>query len=156
MTNDFNQSFPGRMFLFRDQSGSSLIELAMLASLFVLLLAGSVDLGQACYVAVELSGAANAGAEYGTQHPSDTSGMQAAASLNAANLTGLSSSAAWGCECSDGTHASASCTTTPSCSATLVKYVAVTTALTYKPTLNFPGVSSSLTLKGSARLRAAD
>ena len=138
------------------QSGSSLIELALLSCLLVLLLAGSVDLGQACYAAIEVSAAANAGAEYGTRNPTNTAGMQKAAVLNAANLNGLSSSASWGCECSDGSSASASCATTPSCSATVVRYVAVTTAMTYKPALGFPGIPSSFALKGSARLRAVN
>lgn len=137
------------------QNGSSLVELALLVAVFVLLLAGSVDLGQACYVAIELSAAANAGAQYGTLAPTNTSGMQKAALLNATNLKGLSSSASWGCECSDGSSASASCAIIPSCSSSKVRYVTVTTSLTYMPALIFPGVPSSLALKGNARLRAA-
>ena len=136
------------------QNGSSLVELALLTSVFVLLLAGSVDLGCACYAAIEVSAAANAGAEYGTQNPDDTAGMQKAALLNAANLNGLSSTASWGCECSNGSSPSSSCTTTPTCSTTVVTYVSVTTSTTYKPVLNFPGTPSSFVLKGSARLRA--
>ena len=143
-----------REFLHSDSCGSSLVELALLTSLFVLLLAGSVDMGQACYVAIELSAAANAGAEYGTQNPTDTAGMQSAATLNAANLTGMTPAATYGCECMDGTSASPSCSTVPSCATTVVRYVAVTTTMTYKPALVFPGVPSSLALKGSARLRA--
>lgn len=131
------------------------MELALLTSLFVLLLAGSVDMGQACYVAIELSAAANAGAEYGTQNPTDTTGMQTAATLNAANLTAMNTPVAtWGCECMDGTSSYASCSTVPNCAVTVVRYVAVTTAMTYKPALVFPGIPSSLALKGSARLRA--
>ena len=144
-----------RIFLRSDQSGSSLVELAFLTSLFVLLLAGSVDMGQACYVAIELSAAANAGAEYGTQNPTDISGMEKAATLNAANLNGMDTPVAfWGCECMDGTSPYASCSTIPTCSVSVVRYVAVTTAMTYKPALGFTGIPSSLALKGSARLRA--
>ena len=111
-------------------------------------------MGQACYVAIELSAAANAGAEYGTQNPTDTSGMQKAATLNAANLTGMTPVAAFGCECMDGTSSYASCSTVPSCAVTVVRYVIVTTYMTYKPALVFPGIPPSLALKGSARLRA--
>ncbi len=141
--------------LLSEESGSSLVELALVSSLLILLLVGSVDLGQACYVAIELSASANAGAQYGTQNPTDTSGMKKAALLNAANLTGAMSSAAWGCECSDGTAASPSCTTTPSCGVNVVRYVAVATAMTYKPLLNVPGVPTTYALQGNARLRAA-
>jgi Flp pilus assembly protein TadG len=138
-----------------EDHGSSLVELALLSSLFLLLLVGSVDLGQACYVAIELSAAANAGAQYGTQNLTNTAGMQKAALLNAANLSGVTTSAGWGCECSDGSSASSSCSPVPSCSVNIVRYVTVTTAMTYKPALVFPGVPSSLALKGNARLRAA-
>ena len=136
--------------------GSSLVELALLTPLFVLLLAGSVDLGRACYAAIEVSAAANAGAQYGVQNPTDTVGMQKAALLNGANLNGLSTSASWGCECSDGSGASASCTSTPTCSANVVKYVLVKTSMTYQPTIGFPGIPSGLGLKGTSRMRAAD
>ena len=138
-----------------EDHGSSLVELALLSSLFLLLLVGSVDLGQACYVAIELSAAANAGAQYGTQNLTNTAGMQKAALLNAANLSGVTASAGWGCECSDGSSASTSCSPVPSCSVNIVRYVTVTTAMTYTPALVFPGVPSSLALKGNARLRAA-
>ena len=140
--------------LLSEAFGSSLVELALVSSLLILLLVGSVDLGQACYVAIELSASANAGAQYGTQNPTDTSGMRKAALLNAANLVGATSSAAWGCECSDGSAASPSCTTTPSCSVTVVRYVAVATAMTYKPLLTVPGVPTTYALQGNARLRA--
>jgi Flp pilus assembly protein TadG len=136
------------------ESGSSLVELALLSSLFLLLLVGSVDLGQACYVAIEISAAANAGAQYGIQNPTNTAGMQKAALLSAANLSGATASASWGCECSDGSSASASCSVVPSCSVNIVKYVTVATGMMYKPPLAFPGVPYTLALKGSARLRA--
>ena len=132
-----------------------MVELALLTPLLLLLLAGSIDMGRACYAAIEVSAAANAGAEYGTQKPNDTSGMQNAALLNSPNLSGLTSTASWGCECSDGTSASASCSTAPTCNATVVNYVVVTTSMTYIPTLGLPGLPKSLVLKGSARLRAA-
>ena len=152
MFNSFH--FRRSAFLRSETQGSSLIELALIASLFVLLMAGSVDLGQACYVAIELAAAANAGAQYGTRNPPNTAGMQQAAVLNAANLSGIGTTAAWGCECSDGSSASASCATTPTCSSGIVKYVTVNTSMTYKPALAFPGIPSSFSLQGNARLRA--
>ena len=143
-------------FLLSGQEGSSLLELALVTPLLLLVLVGSVDLGRACYAAIEVAAAANAGAAYGTQNPTDTAGMQSAALLNGANLNGLSATASWGCECSDGTSPSPSCTTKPSCSANLVKYVAVTTSLGYAPALHVPGLPSSFPLQASSRLRAAN
>ena len=141
---------------FSGENGSGLVEVALLASMLLLLLAGSVDLGKGCYAAIEVSAAASAGAEYGTQNLTDTAGMQKAALLNGADLKGMTSVASWGCECSDGSSSSASCATTPTCTATTVDYVLVTTSMTYAPSLRFPGIPSSLVLKGSTRLRAAD
>ena len=135
--------------------GSSLVELALLTPVLVLLLVGAVGLGEACYAAIEVSSAASAGAQYGVQNPTDTAGMQRAALLSGANLNGLQTSASWGCECSDGTSASASCAAVPSCNANEVRYVVVTTSLTYSPPLGFPGVPSTVPLKSTARMRAA-
>jgi Flp pilus assembly protein TadG len=140
----------------RGQSGSSLVELALLTSLLLLMLAGAVDMGQAFYAAIEVSSAATAGAEYGMQNPTDVSGMQKAALLDGADLSGLAATATWGCECSDGTSASALCSSKPSCITNVVGYVQVTTSMTYVPMLGFPGVPSSLPLKGSARMRVGD
>lgn len=138
----------------KDESGSSLVELALLFPLLLLLLVGAVDLGRAFYVAIEVSSAASAGALYGTQNPTDTTGMQHAAALNAPDLTGIVSVASYGCECSDGTSASASCSTTPTCSQDVIQYVQVTTSFTYVPVVRYPGVPSSFALHGKARLRA--
>ncbi|WP_161570868.1 TadE/TadG family type IV pilus assembly protein [Granulicella sibirica] len=149
-------SMPGRSSvrsLGTEQNGQGLVELALLLSLFVLLLAGSVDLGQACYAAIEVSAAASAGAQYGTQHPTDTAGMQRAALLNGPNLNNLTSSASWGCECSDGSSSSVSCTATPTCSVTTVNFVNVKTSLIYTPALNIVGIPSSIILNGNSRLR---
>ena len=137
------------------ENGSSLVELALLTPLLLLLFAGSVDLGQACFVAIEVSAAASAGTAYGVQNPTDTSGMQKAAVLDAPNLSGLSAVASWGCECSDGTSPSASCGTNPTCGTTRVKYVAVSTALHYVPVFGLPGLPSNLLLMSTSRLRAA-
>ncbi len=144
------------MRLLHDQGGSSLIELALITPLLLLLLVGAVDLGRAGYAAIEVAAAANAGAAYGTQNPTDTAGMQNAALLNGADLNGLASTASWGCECSDGSSPSTSCTTKPSCSNNLVKYVVVATSLNYTPVLHVPGLPSSFPLQASSRLRAAN
>ncbi|MGI4828335.1 MAG: TadE/TadG family type IV pilus assembly protein [Janthinobacterium lividum] len=139
-----------------EQEGSSLIELALVSSLLVLLFAGSVDLGRAGFAAIEVWAAANSGAVYGTQNPTNTAGMRMVALLAAADLNGLTSSASRGCACSDGSASSSFCTVTPGCSTTTVKYVIVTTSMTYMPSLGFPRIPTSLALKGSARLRAVN
>ena len=79
----FSSAQAARCF-FNRESGSSIL---------LLLLVGAIDMGRACYAAIEVCAAANAGAEYGPQNPTDTSGIQNAASLNTPNLNGLTSTA---------------------------------------------------------------
>lgn len=139
----------------RSENGSSIIELALLLPLLCLLLVGVVDMGRAFYAAIELSSAASAGAVYGTQNPTDTAGMQKAAVLDAGDISGMTATATYGCECPDGSSATLSCSSVPSCSGgSWIYYVQVNTALTYVPLFTYPGVPSSLALKGSARMRA--
>jgi Flp pilus assembly protein TadG len=144
-------------FFLLHEEGSSLLELALLLPLFFLMMVGTADFGRAYYLSIEVSHAANAGAEYGSQNPSDTSGMKAVAVADAADVPGFSTSnvtVTTGCECSDGTSASTNCTTTPSCSANAVTFVQVSTSFSYTSMLPYPGIPSPLTLQGFARMRA--
>ena len=54
------------------EEGSSLVEVALVLPMMLLLLVGSVDFGRGYYAAMEVSSAANAGACYGVQEPTDT------------------------------------------------------------------------------------
>src|ERR1700742_5085443 len=69
----------------KDERGGSLIELAFVLPLFPLLLFGAVDFARAFYLSVEVTGAAQAAATYGAQNPTDTAGMQSAATADAPN-----------------------------------------------------------------------
>lgn len=143
-----------RVGVFATEDGSSLIELALMLPLLLLLLVGVVDLGRALYASIELSSAASAGALYGTQNPTDIAGMQKAALLDAGDVNGMTSVATYGCECSDGTSASASCISTPSCTSNWLYYAQVTTTLNYKPLFIYPGIPSSLALTGFSSMRS--
>jgi Flp pilus assembly protein TadG len=140
--------------LYRDD-GSSLIETACLLPLLLLLLVGAVDFGRAYFAAVEVSSAAEAGALYGVQFPADTTGMIAAAKLDAADLAGLTPTATYGCECSDGSSITSLCGTAPTCAFNVVNYVEVDTTATYTPLIKYPGFSKSLTLNSKAKMRSA-
>jgi Flp pilus assembly protein TadG len=139
----------------KENAGTSLIEAALLIPLLLLMLAGAVDLGKACYMAIEVSSAAQSGAEYGVQNPSDTDGMVAASRLDAVDVPTLSAVASYGCECSDGTSDVATCGTTPTCNFNIVDYVEVDTTATYSSLLTYPGVPGSIVISGKARMRAA-
>jgi Flp pilus assembly protein TadG len=137
------------------ERGSSLVEVAVFLPVLLTLLLGIVDFGRAYYQANEVAAAAHAGALFGSQNPSDTSDMETVANDNAPDVSGVSSTAAWGCECSDGTSASVSCATTPSCSGTTeVYYVKVTTTATYSPLIPWPKFGSSYTLSSAVEMRA--
>jgi Flp pilus assembly protein TadG len=139
------------------ERGSSLVEMALVLPVLFLLLLGVVDFGRAYYLAIEVSRAANTGALYGSQNPTDTAGMQSAAVLDAPDVpsfTTASVTATYGCECSDGSSPVVSCTTSPTCSTNVVNYVQVSTSVSYSAMFPYPGIPSPLILRGSARIRA--
>jgi TadE-like protein len=145
------------------EAGSSLVELALLLPFLSLLLLGSIDLGRLAYMSIEVSNAARSGIQYGQQSSatsSDITGMQTAALNDAADLVGtnngnLSATATYWCQCSDGSSVTADCGRAPICTGThVVTYVKVTTAGTFKPWIAYPGIPSSLTLRGLAVMRA--
>lgn len=137
------------------EEGSSLAELALLMPFFALLLFGAIDFGRAYFVAIEVSGAAHAGADYGSQNWGDTSGIRSAAINDAPDVPSMTVSATtYGCECSDGSASSTSCTTVPTCSAGVVNWVKVQTSATYTPLFPWPGIPSSMSITQSAQMRA--
>jgi Flp pilus assembly protein TadG len=136
-----------------EDGASSLIECALFLPMVLVLLLGSVDFGRAFYVNLEIEAAAEAGALYGVQNPSDTSGMQAAAVLDAPDINLLSTTATYGTECSDGTMITAANSAVPSCSVNAVTYVEVTTSMTYKPYFTYPGMGATWSLASKVHLR---
>lgn len=150
----FGESILG---LLKAERGASLVELALVLPLLMLLLMGAVDFGRAFYLAMEISGAAQAGAEYGAQNPTDTTGMSAAAKYDAPDVPGLVvSTPTYGCECAAGTGFSATCANTPSCpSSNIVYRVTVNVSATYSPWFPWPKIPSSISLSSSATMRSA-
>jgi Flp pilus assembly protein TadG len=147
---------PGRRLRtwFRGDNGTSLAETALVLPILVLLLLGLVDLGRAYYYAIGVSCAAHAAAVYGVQNPTDVQGMKSAASASATDISSLTTNASYGCECYDGSSVVADCSSPPSCSENYVNYVAVTTSATFQTIIPYPGMPSSFTLTGNARLRS--
>jgi len=146
-----------RFHLLRGEQGASLVELALVLPLFLLLTFGGIDLGRACYLVIEIAGAAHAAVTYGSQNPTDTAGMTTAAEDDAPDVPHLSvGTPTYGCECSDGTNYSASCSSTPSCPSNNEVYrVNVTVTGTYSPLFPWPGVPSSMSFSSSASMRSA-
>jgi Flp pilus assembly protein TadG len=138
------------------EEGSALIELALLLPVFLLLFMGTVDFGRGFFAAIEVSEAAEAAATYGSQQPSDTAGIQAAAAMAAANVNNVTTTVATGCQCSDGTSVQPGCATPPTnCPANFVTYIQVSTNAPYSLLFKYPGLPSSITLQGTAQMRSA-
>jgi Flp pilus assembly protein TadG len=139
----------------KETRANAIVETALVLPFLMLLLAGAFDFGRAYYVAMEVSSAATAGAEYGIQNVTNLTGMVNAAKLDAADLTHLHATATYGCECSDGSLASVSCVSPPtSCTYTVVNYVQVTTTANFKSTITYPGVPATIPLSTTVRVRA--
>lgn len=135
------------------------MELAALLPLFALLLLGAVDFGRAYYLETEIAGAGQAAAAYGSQNPTDTTGMQNEAKDDAPNVPTLQvTNASYGCECAtdtSGSTYSASCSSAPTCAGNNEVYrVNVTVTATYKPLFPWPGIPSSMAFSSSASMRS--
>lgn len=140
--------------IIRSECGSSLIEMAFIMPLLLLILFGVVDFGRAYYLAIEVAGASRAGAVYGSQYPTDITGMANATNLNAPDVPGINGTATWGCECSDGSNKVARCSSIPSCSTNIVYYVTATASAPYSPLFPWPGIPASIPLSNSATMRS--
>jgi Flp pilus assembly protein TadG len=147
-----------RFNLLRDERGASLVELALVLPLFPLLIFGAVDFGRAFYLSTEIVGAAQAAAAYGTQSPTDTTGMNNAAQDDAPNVPNLSAGTpTYGTECPDGSNYTANTSTMPStCPGTTTGIYRINVTVTgrYSPWFPWPGVPSSMTLSSSASMRS--
>lgn len=137
-----------------DTEGASFVELALVLPIFLLMLIPVVDIGRGFYASIEVSSAAHSGAIYGLENPSDTAGMIQAAKAGASNLSNVTATATYGCECSDGTSPVASCATTPTCTYNYVTYVDVAVTSTYSTAFGYPGLPSSMNITREFRLRA--
>lgn len=137
-----------------NETGSSLIEVAVILLMLLLLFSGVVDIGVAFHYSDTLEKAADAGALYGSQNPTDISGMVQAADEDAQDVPGMSAAAVYGCECSDGSGSSASCTVRPSCPSgtSLTYYVTVTARTTYKAVVPWISIPSSYNLASTVTM----
>lgn len=139
--------------------GSSLVEVALTLPILLLLLFGVVDFGRAYYLSLEMAAAAHAGAEYGSQNPTDSSGITVAAQKGAPDVPNLTvATPAYGCECSDGTLYSSNCTNAPTCTSNVVYKVQVSVSTTYRTWVpwswaRWGTLPSSIALSSSATMR---
>ena len=139
----------------RSTDGSSLLEFSLIVPLVVFMFLGVVDLGLAITQAMVVTGAAEAGALYGTLagNTSDFAGMTTAATNSANGLSGftVTNASNW-CSCTSAGTA-VSCSSSCSNSASPIEYVQVQTSATVSVIANYPGLPTSIALKGSSIMR---
>jgi Flp pilus assembly protein TadG len=143
----------------RSARGAALVEFVVALPVLLAVLIGTIDLGRVFYMAMAVTNAARAGAQYGAHsvmRSGDTSGMEAAATAAAAHIGPVSAVAVRTCECapdSGATFTTASCTGTCPSGQHLVIVVTVTTSRTFNTFARFPGIPHTLAVTRASRLR---
>jgi Flp pilus assembly protein TadG len=133
------------------ECGQALIETAVTLPVLLVLLVGAVEIGRAAYASIEVSNAALAGVQYGTQNSQaagDTTGIQTAASNDAQNITLGTTTVSHSCICSDGS--ASTCQPTDCAGANIETILTVQTQASFDPGFHLPGLPSSITLNGHA------
>lgn len=164
-------------FSLSDNRGAALVELALTAPLFFLLMMGSLEIGRVAYYSVEIENAARAGASFGAvnvQNANTTASVQQAAKNDApdvSNLIVVSPGQLCVCETVDTTTktpsfdpatGTADCTLTKitSCTAesstsfqSVISYITVSTQASIDPLVHVPGLPNKYNLTGYSALR---
>ncbi|HMG85221.1 MAG TPA: TadE/TadG family type IV pilus assembly protein [Terracidiphilus sp.] len=158
---------------FSDNSGSALVEVALAAPIFLLMVTGAFELGRVAHFAIEVQNAARAGASFGSEPGNATStGITQAAANDAPDLGSLTVTPGTACICetlttgntptyspSSGTIA---CTdpTIVACTGSsstvtnrVVSYVTVSTQATINPVFTVKALPGSYTLHGYSEMR---
>jgi hypothetical protein len=137
------------------EAGGSLIEVVLLIPALLVILFGMTDLCRWAFLAIEVSSAARAGAQYGAQNRGtalDSAGITTAAQNDVPDISGLSVTPATSCWCSSSPGTTVSCSLS-SCTGTsqLIPILKVNTSLTYTPWILYGWwASQSITISGQA------
>lgn len=144
-----------------ESSGMALVELVMVCPLLIALLLGAAEYGRLCYVGMEVTNAAHAGVDYGTQNrvmAQDTTTIKNVSLSEESNIVNMNVPSPL-----DSTSVTVQqlCATTYSatpgaCSTTNpnpVEYVQVNTQVTVDSLFHPYGYNGTYTLHGSAIMR---
>lgn len=138
------------------QRGVATAELAFLLPVLLVAALGLVDFGRAAYEAMDLDGAANAGASYAVRSPS--AALNTTAIRNAAiagmgtdfDASKVAIDSARTCECADGS--TVDCTT--SCGGSSPRmFVRVRASKTFHTLFSYPGVPKQIALAREVQFR---
>jgi Flp pilus assembly protein TadG len=132
-------------------TGTALVELGVAVPIFTMLLLGSAELARVAYASIEVTNAAKAAVQYGAQTSAtaaDATGIKLAATNEAYNLNGLSTTVSTSCICSDGS--ASTCLNTDCSSSQIEQILTVQTQETFDPLIHAPGLPTSYTIHGRA------
>ncbi|MFP5234543.1 MAG: TadE/TadG family type IV pilus assembly protein [Acidobacteriota bacterium] len=141
----------------RAQSGSSLLEVALMMPMFSIIILGAAEFTRLAYAEIEVTSAARSGAEYGAQTTAtatDLTGVQNFAVASSPDVTTLQATASTFCTCSNGTTITCASAGT-SCTARIAEYIQVNTSASIDPLFHVPGLPTTYTLSGVAVQRVA-
>ena len=137
------------------ETGSVVVEFALILPVLVFLFIGAVDFGLGVRQAIIVSEAAHAGTRYGSLpgKSTDLQGMQNAAVSSAAGLSPFTATAMNWCSCAaNGAHVS--CTNANACGgAASIEYAQVSTSASMPVLLGYPGIPVSFPLSGFSAVR---
>jgi Flp pilus assembly protein TadG len=137
----------------KSESGTSLIEFAIVLPMLVLLVIGIIDVGRWASYGIVAANAARAGAQYGSQdlaHAANGTGIANAVAADSPNVTWTVHSN-YLCSVSGGTPTQcvASGSSAPQ---NTIYYVQVQVSATFNPMIHYPGFSA-IPISGSSTMR---
>lgn len=141
--------------LWRQQSGASAAEFALVLPILTILLVGAIDVGGMAWTKMQVGAAARAGASYALTNGFDESGVSAAIT-NATNLTVTAETPQPTYGCPDAvTGVTMQADPTPLCTGGVTpgRYVTVGASSSYNLIFAWPGLSDPLPLTAEARVR---
>lgn len=128
----------------------------MLLPVLVLLLLAALDFARLYFMAIELTDAARAGAQYGAQNHAaavNVTGIEQAACNAMPDISctpGTNAVATSFCQCSGTT---VSCTSPGGCATYVQNFVQVTTSATFTTVIPYPLITHSIPLSSSATMQ---
>jgi Flp pilus assembly protein TadG len=147
-------------FLKHRNEGAALVELAVVASIFITLATGVADFALMMYAQMQVEQAADAGALYATINGWNSTGIVSAVTSANKGTTGGSSSITATpaptnfCGCATASSiTSVACTSTCSSGLAPGSYVSVNAQWSYSPIMPWPGISSPVTLSAASTVR---
>jgi Flp pilus assembly protein TadG len=142
----------------RRERGAALVELALATPLLAVLIVGAVDFARIFYLAMQVTNAARAGAQYGSTStlPFVAANVKTKAESASPQIAPYTvATPVESCFCMTNTGGSTAQTCTVACGSGTHKavFITVTASKAFSPVMRFPGIPSSLTITRTVTLR---